>query len=74
MIRTFVLVSWCVLVLLLKLPSRYSFILGIVFFIFSAIAMVVGFEGVGLRLTTYSYGFFFFGTACYLYEIKNEQE
>lgn len=74
MIRIITLSAWFVLNVFLNLDYRLSFYLGFLGIICSFLLNILEFQGIGLRLLTYSFGLFFIGTLFYLkYHSKNER-
>ena len=74
MIRSITILFWFISNVFLKLYSKISFILGLLALFFSFLFNLIDKIGIGLRASTYAYGFFVVGIIIYLKEIyRNER-
>ncbi|MBI2600874.1 hypothetical protein HYW42_02875 [Candidatus Daviesbacteria bacterium] len=70
-IRTILLFLWFLIVLKFNLSSKVSFTLALAAILISGIFLVLGFNGFGLRVITYSFGLLTIGYFQYLRELKS---
>ncbi len=73
MIRTIIFWGWFFIALLFKIPSRFSFLLGVIILIVSSGTILLDHQGFALRLTTYAFGFLLIGCVSYIREIKQHE-
>ena len=74
MIRLIVLIVWILATIFFGIESKYSFLIGAVCLVLTAVLMLFGISGFALRMTTYAFGFFLIGTVNYLVEIKKNEK
>lgn len=70
MVQIITIVSWFIVSLIFRLNSKWSFFLVESFLIFSVFLLLVGYQGRGLRFTTYSFFFALIGLGFYLWEAR----
>lgn len=70
MTRAIVLTIWFIINYIFKVNSSYSFVLGIILLMLSAVSIVLDRQGFALRLATYAFGFLVVGMISYIRELK----
>jgi hypothetical protein len=74
MIKILLLISWLLINIVLKLQSRYSFIIVLLLLLASLFSVSIGRIGFALKIVTFLFGVLVVGVYQYLLETKHEQK